>query len=64
MREKIIEQLVWNDIDTMIKDAENGDFWYFSEVLKNRSPYKEWSDDELLNELKERELTYNEEAIA
>lgn len=64
MREKVIEQLVWDDIDTMIKDAERGDFFYFSEVLKNRSPYKEWSDDELLNELKERELTFKEEALA
>lgn len=64
MREKVIEQLVWDDIDTMIKDAECGDFFYFSEVLKNRSPYKEWSDDELLNELKERELTFKERAIA
>ena len=56
MREKIIERLVWDDIDTMIKDAERGDFWYFSEVLKNRSPYKEWSDEELIAELSEREM--------
>ena len=63
MREKVIDQLVWNDIDTIIKDAECGDFEYFYEVLKNRTPYKEWGDNELLNELKERELTYNEGAI-
>ena len=64
MRAKVIEQLVWDDITIMIRDAECGDFEYFYEVLKNRSPSKEWSDDELLNELKERELTFNEEAIA
>jgi len=40
----------------MIKDAERGDFFYFSQVLKNRSPYKEWSDEELLNEFNERDM--------
>jgi len=30
MREKLIERLVWDDIDAMIKDAERGDFFYFS----------------------------------
>ena len=28
LRDKVIEQLVQNDIDTIIKNAENGDFWY------------------------------------
>jgi len=60
LRDKVIEQLVQNDIDTMIKNAENGDFWYLSEVLKTRTPYKDWSEEDLLdelndlNELKER----------
>ena len=57
MRDKVIEELVWNDINVMMKDAESADFWYWQQVLINRKPYKEWSDDELLNELKERELT-------
>jgi hypothetical protein len=60
LRDKVIEQLVQNDIDTIIKNAENGDFWYLSEVLKTRTPYKDWSEEDLLdelndlNELKER----------
>lgn len=62
MKDKIIAQLIWDDINTMINDAEKGDFWYFSEVLKNRAPYKEWSDSELINEIKERGL--KEQVIA
>ena len=60
LRDKVIEQLVQNDIDTIIKNAENGDFWYLSEILKTRTPYKDWSEEDLLdelndlNELKER----------
>ena len=61
MRDKIIEELVWDDINVMMKDAESADFWYWQQVLKTRKPYDEWSDDELINELKEREI--NKEAV-
>ena len=62
MRNKIIEKLVCDDIDTMMSNAENGDFWYWEQVLKSRKPYIEWSDDELINELKERAI--NKEEVA
>jgi hypothetical protein len=54
MRDKMIDELIWDDIDVMIKASESADFWYFREVLKYRKPYNDWTDDELLQEYNER----------
>lgn len=53
-REMAIEELVCNDMDTV----RNDDGWYLSSILSNGfKGYKNMTDEELIQELRERDIS-------
>ena len=54
-QDEAIEWLVNDDVETIKQSMFNDDFSYLSDILRCGKAYNEWSMQDLLNEIAERE---------
>ena len=53
-RDEMIDWLVDDDIDTIKQGILNDDYAYLSDILMFGKAINQWSNEELINEIKER----------
>jgi hypothetical protein len=58
-REKAIQTLLDDDINTVVECISNRDFEYLSNILEfGVKGWRDLTDDELMQELQERDISY------